>query len=50
VNIGKIKDEGRRHSWLIAFVLVVCFGYMIGKDMAMRDNVRDAAAADKRAS
>ncbi|MFN3517345.1 MAG: hypothetical protein ACK4YM_09325 [Novosphingobium sp.] len=31
------------HRWLAAFACVSVFGYSWGKDMALRDNARDAA-------
>ncbi len=30
-------------SWLAAMICVVVFGYAYGKDMALRENARDAA-------
>ena len=32
--------------WLVLVVAIV-FGYSLGKDMALRDNVRDAAVAQR---
>ncbi len=32
--------------WLVLVVAIV-FGYGLGKDMALRDNVRDAAVAQR---
>lgn len=36
-------DRLREHRWLAAFACVIVFGYCYGKDMALRDNARDAA-------
>jgi hypothetical protein len=33
----------RANRWLAIFACVIVFGYSYGKDMALRDNVRDAA-------
>ncbi len=42
----KTSDYIKKYKWLIAFFIVVAFGYIIGKDMALRDNARDAAALE----
>ena len=31
----------KSNRWMVAMVLVVFGGYLIGKDMALRDNARD---------
>lgn len=33
----------RANRWLVVFACVIVFGYSYGKDMALRDNARDAA-------
>ena len=32
----------RRYRWALALTAVVVLGYSFGKDMALRDNARDA--------
>ncbi|MFL0670180.1 MAG: hypothetical protein ACJLS3_01725 [Erythrobacter sp.] len=43
MSLRLVGDWLREHRWLAAFVCVVVFGYSYGKDMALRDNARDAA-------
>lgn len=31
----------KKHKWLVAFAVVLMFGYSVGKDMALRDNAAD---------
>jgi hypothetical protein len=42
----KIASYLKTYRWLIAFSIVVAFGYQVGKDMAHRDNARDRAASE----
>ena len=32
----------KSHPWCVAFLFVIIAGYTVGKDMAERDNSRDA--------
>lgn len=43
MTLRQAGDWLREHRWLAVFVCVVVFGYSYGKDMALRDNDRDAA-------
>jgi len=43
LSLRQIGDRLREYRWLVAFMCVVVFGYSYGKDMALRDNARDAA-------
>ena len=43
VTLTDIKTRTRRNSWTIALILILLGGYTVGKDMALRDNARDAA-------
>lgn len=44
MNVGGIRDFITRYRWGIALIVVLFFGYTVGKDRALRDNARDAAA------
>ncbi|MEM7493565.1 MAG: hypothetical protein AAF296_09305 [Pseudomonadota bacterium] len=33
----------KKYRWLIAGVIVIALGYVIGKDLALRDNAKDQA-------
>ena len=40
-------DVWLRKNWFwIALIIIICFGYIYGKDRALRDNARDAAAIE----
>jgi hypothetical protein len=43
VSLQRASEWLRAHRWLAALVCVIVFGYSYGKDMALRDNARDAA-------
>lgn len=45
-------DQRRDDNVWIAVIFVICigFGYQVGKDMAKRDNARDAAAQSSAAT
>ena len=43
MSLQRLTDWLRNHRWLAAFIVVLAFGYSYGKDMALRDNARDAA-------
>jgi hypothetical protein len=43
VSLRGVADWLRKHRWLAALIGVVVLGYGFGKDMALRDNARDAA-------
>ena len=42
-DIADAKARTQRNRWAIAFILTLLGGYTVGKDMALRDNARDAA-------
>jgi len=35
----------KSHRWWLALIVVIIAGYSIGKDMAIRDNLRDTSAS-----
>lgn len=41
MNLVDLRAFLRKYRWWIASFLIVAFGYQVGKDMALRDNVRD---------
>ncbi|WP_197273700.1 hypothetical protein [Porphyrobacter sp. AAP60] len=43
MTLRQAGDWLRQHRWPVTFVCVIVFGYSYGKDMALRDNARDAA-------
>jgi hypothetical protein len=43
VSLQAASEWLRANRWPVAFVCVIVFGYSYGKDMALRDNTRDAA-------
>jgi hypothetical protein len=43
MTVADVKAWIVRNKWAVAFVLILIFGYMVGKDRALRDNARDAA-------
>ncbi|MEM1196678.1 MAG: hypothetical protein AAGH57_11280 [Pseudomonadota bacterium] len=42
MSLTDIKQWLTQYKWLVAAFLVVVAGYTFGKDMALRDNARDA--------
>jgi len=47
---GRKKLTNATSLFLLALVAIIVFGYFgykVGKDMALRDNARDAAAAQR---
>lgn len=42
----KFLDYLKKYKWLVIFFVVVAFGYILGKDAALRDNAKDAAAIE----
>ena len=46
LSLNEIKSFGR-NKFSVALLLVVLAGYVIGKDLALRDNARDAASLEQ---
>ena len=46
MGLNEIKNWVGRNRWMVALVLVVIAGYVVGKDRALRDNARDAASLE----
>ena len=43
MTLEQFKTLLSQKRWWVALVVVVIMGYTFGKDMALRDNVRDQA-------
>jgi hypothetical protein len=41
VSAMRLRALIMRHRWPLALIVVVSFGYQLGKDAAMRENARD---------
>lgn len=44
MTLARAVEWMKAHSWWVALVLVLVAGYSVGKDVALRDNARDASA------
>jgi hypothetical protein len=47
MGLNEIKSWVGRNKWLVALLLVVLAGYVVGKDWALRDNARDTASLEQ---
>lgn len=43
MTLFDVKAWTGRNRWPLALILILLGGYVVGKDMALRDNARDAA-------
>ena len=48
MSLSQVAASARKYRWWWALLAVVVAGYVIGKDMAMRDNQADRPAAEAR--
>ena len=50
MNMDRISRWANANRWLLALILFIAGGYVIGKDWALRDNARDIAATSEASS
>ena len=48
MTMQRISCWAQANRWAVAFWLVIFGGYLVGKDMAMRDNMADRAEMGER--
>ena len=39
---ARVAEWVKAHRWWVTLVVIVVAGYAVGKDLALRDNARDA--------
>ena len=44
MTVARAVEWVKAHRWWVVLVVILVAGYSIGKDLALRDNVRDAQA------